>query len=76
MFETPKEIISDEGTQFCNRMFAAVLAKYGIKHKIATAYHPQSNGQAEVSNREKKRVLKEVVNPAKKDWSTHLHDSL
>ena len=51
-FGTPRAIISDEDTHFCNKIFAAALAKYGIKHKIVTAYHPQSNGQAELSNRE------------------------
>lgn len=39
-FGTPRAIISDEGTHFFNRIFAAALAKYGIKHKIATTYHP------------------------------------
>ena len=39
-FGTPRAIISDEGTYFYNRMFVVAMAKYGIKHKIATAYHP------------------------------------
>lgn len=39
-FSTPKVIISDEGTYFCNRTFDTALAKYGIKYKIAIAYHP------------------------------------
>ena len=60
-FGTPRAIISDEGTHFCNKVFAAAMAKYGVKHKIATAYHPQSNGQAEVSNREIKSFKKGSV---------------
>ncbi|KAH9750406.1 hypothetical protein KPL71_013870 [Citrus sinensis] len=75
-FGTPRAIISDEGTHFCNKIFAAAMMKYGVRHKIATAYHPQSNGQAEVSNREIKKILEKVVNPTRKDWSLHLHDSL
>ena len=43
-FGTPRAIISDEGTHFCNRTFAATLAKYGIKHKVATTYHLQTGG--------------------------------
>ena len=39
-FGTSRAIISDEGTHFCNRIFDVALGKYGIKHKIATAYHP------------------------------------
>ena len=45
-FGIPRVIISDEGTHFCNKVFTAAMAKYKIKHKIATAYNPQSNGQA------------------------------
>ena len=50
-FSTPRAIISDEGTQFYNKVFAVAMAKYGVKHKVATTYHLQSKGQAEVSNR-------------------------
>ncbi|WRX15316.1 Reverse transcriptase [Theobroma cacao] len=38
-FGTPRTIISAEGTHFCNKNFKAILAKYGVKHKIVTAYH-------------------------------------
>ena len=38
-FGTPRAIISDGGTHFCNRQFDALLNKYGVKHRIATAYH-------------------------------------
>jgi hypothetical protein len=57
-FGTLRAIISDEGTHFCNKQFEALLKKYGVKHKVALAYHPQTNGQAEISNREIKRILK------------------
>ena len=42
-FRTPRAIINDEGTHFYNRTFTATLPKYGIKHKVATVDHPQSN---------------------------------
>ncbi|KAH9800697.1 hypothetical protein KPL71_000768 [Citrus sinensis] len=66
-FGTPRAIISNEGTYFCNKVFAAAMVKYGVRHKVATTYHPQSNGQAEVSNREIKKILEKVVNPTRKD---------
>ena len=40
-YGTPRAIIRDEGTYFCNKMFDALLAKYGVKHKVFIAYHPQ-----------------------------------
>ncbi|KAI3465800.1 hypothetical protein Pfo_022463 [Paulownia fortunei] len=49
-FGTPRAIVSDEGSHFCNKMFNNLLAKYGVRHKVALGYHPQSNGQAKISN--------------------------
>ena len=57
-FGTPRAVISDEGSHFCNKLFALLLAKYRVKHQVSLAYHPQSNGQAEVSNREIKKNLR------------------
>ncbi|KAJ9559628.1 hypothetical protein OSB04_004788 [Centaurea solstitialis] len=75
-FGTPRALISDEGTHFVNRMLSAVLNKYNIQHRIATAYHPQTNGLAELSNREIKSILEKVVKPNRKDWSLKLDDAL
>lgn len=49
---TPRVVICDGGSYFCNRLFANLLTKYGVKHKVATAYHPPISGQVKVSNRE------------------------
>ncbi|GKB54857.1 reverse transcriptase domain-containing protein [Tanacetum coccineum] len=46
-FGTPRAIISDRGTYFCNDQFAKVMSKYGVTHRLATAYHPQTSGQVE-----------------------------
>nr|GFB00667.1 reverse transcriptase domain-containing protein [Tanacetum cinerariifolium] len=46
-FGTPKAIISDRGTHFCNDQFSRVMAKYGVTHRLSTAYHPQISGQVE-----------------------------
>lgn len=52
------------------------MEKYGVKHKVATTYHPQSSGQVELSNREIKIILEKVANPSRKDWSKHIDDGL
>nr|GEX70869.1 reverse transcriptase domain-containing protein [Tanacetum cinerariifolium] len=43
-FGTPRAIISDRGTHFCNDQFAKVMLKYCVTHRLATAYHPQTSG--------------------------------
>ena len=75
-FRVPKAIINDGGTHFCNKPFETLLAKYGVKHKVATPYHPQTSEQVELANREIKNILMKLVNTSRKDWSIKLHDSL
>ncbi|XP_074323761.1 uncharacterized protein LOC141660674 [Apium graveolens] len=40
------------------------------------AYHPQTNGQAKVANREIKRILEKVVSPSRKDWALKLDEAV
>nr|GEY81345.1 reverse transcriptase domain-containing protein [Tanacetum cinerariifolium] len=75
-FGTPKAIISDRGTHFCNDHFARVMSKYGVTHRLSTAYHPQTNGQVEVTNRGLKRILEKTVGENHALWSDKLEDAL
>ena len=51
-FRTPRALISDSGSHFCNHIIETLLRKYGVTHKVATPYHPQTSGQVKVRNRE------------------------
>ncbi|XP_019257998.1 PREDICTED: uncharacterized protein LOC109236256 [Nicotiana attenuata] len=75
-FGTPRAIISDEGTHCCNQLLNNLLAKYGVHHRVATTNHPQTSGQAEVSNREIKQILEKMVSVNRKDWAAKLDDAL
>nr|GEY29833.1 reverse transcriptase domain-containing protein [Tanacetum cinerariifolium] len=75
-FGTPHAIISDCGTHFFNDQFAKVMLKYGVTHRLATAYHSQTNGQVEVSNRSLKRILERIVGENRATWSDKLDDAL
>ncbi|GJW62479.1 reverse transcriptase domain-containing protein [Tanacetum coccineum] len=68
-FGTPRAIISDRGTHFCNDQFAKVMSKYGVTHCLAIAYHPQTSGQVEVSNHGLKSILERTVGENRASWS-------
>nr|GEU69494.1 Gag-Pol polyprotein [Tanacetum cinerariifolium] len=55
-FGTPRAIISGRGTHFYNDQFAKVVRKYGVTHRLSTAYHPQTTGQVEIF-----RYLKDII---------------
>ncbi|KAK1406558.1 hypothetical protein QVD17_41984 [Tagetes erecta] len=75
-FGVPKALISDRGTHFCNAQMEKVLQRYGVTHRLATPYHPQTSGQVEVSNRGIKRILERTVGHNRKDWAEKLDDAL
>ncbi|XP_056856781.1 uncharacterized protein LOC130506167 [Raphanus sativus] len=75
-FGVPRVVISDGGSHFINKLFESLLKKKGVKHKVATPYHPQTSGQVEISNREIKSILEKIVGTTRKDWSNKLDDAL
>ena len=75
-FGVPRALISDGGTHFCNAQLKKVLEHYNVRHEVVTPYHPQTNGQAEVSNRELKQILEKIVASSRKDWALKLDDAL
>ncbi|CAN6547409.1 unnamed protein product [Malus baccata var. baccata] len=72
----PWVFINDGGSHFCNRTIEALFKKYNVKHQVATPYHPQTSGQAEVLNRVIKQILEKTVGRNRKDWTLRLDDAL
>jgi hypothetical protein len=75
-FGTPRILISDGGTHFTGKNFKTCLSKLGIEHRVSTAYHLQTNGQAETSNRQFKSILNKTIEKGGKDWSKKLDGAL
>ncbi|KAL1199582.1 putative mitochondrial protein [Cardamine amara subsp. amara] len=69
-------VISDGVSHFINKVFDNLLKKNGVKHKVATPYHPQTSGQVEISNREIKSILQKTVSTTRKDLTAKLDDAL
>jgi len=75
-FGVPRVLISDNGTHFIERKLEALLKKYGVHNKYGLGYHPQTSGQAEISNKEIKSILEETVVKSYKDWADKLDGAL
>nr|GEY26472.1 reverse transcriptase domain-containing protein [Tanacetum cinerariifolium] len=75
-FGTPHAIITDHRMYFCNDQFIKVMLKYGVTHRLATAYHPQTSERMEVSNCGLKRILERTVGENCASWSDKLDDAL
>nr|GEW20820.1 reverse transcriptase domain-containing protein [Tanacetum cinerariifolium] len=74
-FGFSRAIISDHRTHFCNDQFTRLMIKYGVTHRLATAYHPQTSGQVEVSNHGLKRILERTVGENQASWLDKLDDA-
>jgi transposase InsO family protein len=66
-FGTPRILISDGGTHFTGKNFKKCLSKLGIEHRVSMAYHRQTNGQEEISNRQLKSILNKTIEKGGKD---------
>jgi transposase InsO family protein len=64
----PKTIISDRDKLFTSNYWATLMAEIGTQRKLSTAYHPQTDGQTERTNRTMKTYLKIYSNTSQDNW--------
>lgn len=69
-------MITDQGTHFTSNLIEDLVKEYEIKHKKSTPYHPQANGQVEVSNRELENILIKIVGLHRNDWANRLSEAI
>ena len=62
-FGVPAELSSDGGPEFSASLTKEFLETWDIKHRISSAYFPQSNGRAEVAVKAAKRLLRANTGP-------------
>ena len=60
-FGVPEELSSDGGPEFVANETQTFLARWGVAHRKSSAYHPQSNGRAEVAVKSAKRLLRSNI---------------
>lgn len=60
-FGVPYELSSDGGPEFVARETTDFIRRWGVQHRLSSAYHPRSNGRAEVAVKAMKRLLRDNV---------------
>ena len=75
-FRVPRVVISDGGTHFINKVFQGLLKKNSVKHKVATAYHPQTSGKWKCLIERSRASCIKQSETTRKDWSFKLDDAL
>ena len=71
-FGLPDIIISDRGPQFVSKVFNVIFEAIGVKHKMSTAFHPQTDGQTEHYNQELEAYLRIYCTYKPNEWSNKL----
>ena len=64
----PMEWITDRDTKFASKFWQALMTRLGVKSKLSTAYHPQTDGQTERLNQIVEQYLRSYVNFQQDDW--------
>lgn len=64
----PNSIISDRGSLFTSKFWKELCFQLGIKRKLSTAFHPQTDGQTERQNQVLEHYLRAYVNQRQDDW--------
>ncbi|CRL31343.1 RNA-directed DNA polymerase (reverse transcriptase) [Penicillium camemberti] len=65
----PETIVSDRGGQFVSEFWTEFCRILGIRRKLSTAYHPQTDGQSEIANQYMAQRLRPYVEQNQDNWS-------
>ena len=75
-FRIPKELVTDHGLHFQNRMMEELASNLGYKQEHSSSYYPQVNGQVEAVNKSLKSILQRTIAQSKMNWHIMLYPAL
>ena len=67
-FGLPKEVKTDQGSNFTANLFAQVLKTLSIANRVSSAYHPESQGALERWHQTLKSMLRKYCMDTKNNW--------
>src|ERR1700687_2450344 len=71
-FGLPRRIVSDRDKLFNSQFWRELLRLLGIKVMMSTAFHPETDGSSERSNKTVIEALRAYINRQQDDWMKHL----
>lgn len=69
----PRKLLSDRDARFTGKFLRTVASALDIRQAFSTAFHPQTDGQTERTNRTLEEVLRHYTSPYQDDWDEHLY---
>ena len=72
----PREILSDQGSQFISSVMREVCRLLSVKQMVTTLYHPMCNGLVEKFNGALKNMLRTMCAKKQKDWDRYINPLL
>ena len=72
VFSFPQCLMSDQGTEFCGKVIAAMCSLLGVKKIQTTPYHPQTNGSAERFHQTLQHMIGKLDPEKRKKWPAHI----
>ena len=75
-FGIPKELVTDHGRHFYNKIMEELDSKLGYKQEHSSYYYPQLNGRVEAVNKSFKSILKRTITQSKNNWHIMLYPAL
>ncbi|GAA6054862.1 hypothetical protein NBRC10513_006213 [Rhodotorula toruloides] len=71
-FGAPQRLVSDRDKLFVSKFWRSIHGRMGIKLQLSTAFHPETDGRSERTNKTVIQVLRQYVSRRQKDWTSHL----
>ena len=65
----PDSIVSDRGLLFTSKFWSSLCYFLGIKRRLSTAFHPQTDGQTKWQNSKMEAYLQAFINFEQNDWA-------
>ena len=72
VFGFPQHLMSDQGTEFCGKVIAAMCSLLGMEKIRTSPYHPQTNGSAERVHQTLQRMIGKLDLEKRRKWPAHI----